>query len=392
MFLDFLFALRRNGVPVGSQEWLALHRALRAGLIGDERALYGLGRALLVHDEAHFDAFDLSFLEVFEGAAPADLSDALKRWLDDPVPMQDLDPRAFERATGMSLEELRRRFEELLDRQDERHDGGDRWIGTGGTSPFGNSGRAPAGFRLQGEGGGRSAVGVAALRRYRNYRSDVPIDVRQFKVALRALRNLEREGPPELAIGETVRRSCDNGGEIEIVLLRERKNTVRLALLMDAGGSMAPYARLVDRLFTAASEISHWRSFKHYFFHNCVYSRIYENIERLESVQTAELFRRHPPETKVVFVGDACMAPWELTATGGILSLWEGNRTSGLDWLRRFGRTWKDTVWLNPEPLRYWHHETIAAIGRVIPMFPLTLDGLGDAVRHLRRGAAARAR
>ena len=161
---------------------------------------------------------------------------------------------------------------------------------------------------------------------------------------------------------------------------------------MDAGGSMAPYTQLVDRLFTAASEISHWKSFKHYFFHNCVYSRIYENIERLESVPTAELFRRHPPETKMVFVGDACMAAWELTASGGLLSLWDGNRTSGLDWLHKFRQTWKDCIWLNPEPLRYWQHETISAIGQVIPMFPLTLDGLSDAIKHLRRGTALRSR
>ena len=392
MFLDFLFSLRRHGVPVGAQEWLALHGALRRGLIEDEKDLYGLGRALLVHTETRFDDYDLAFLETFHDVDTSELRDAVKKWLDDPLPPPDVTPELFERLTGMSLEEMRRRFQELLEEQDERHDGGNRWIGTGGTSPFGNQGRASQGFRLEGEGGGRSAGQVAALRRYRNYRTDVTIDVRQFKVALRALRNLGREGPEELAIDPTVQRTCDQGGEIELVFERERKNTVRLALLMDAGGSMAPYTAMVDRLFTAASEILHWKSFKHYFFHNCVYSRIYENIERLESVPTGELFRRHPPETKMVFVGDACMAAWELTASGGLLSLWDGNRTSGLDWLRRFRLTWKDCVWLNPEPLRYWQHETIQAIGQVIPMFPLTLDGLNDAIKHLRRGTALRSR
>jgi uncharacterized protein len=392
LFIDFLFSLRRHGVPVGTQEWIALHRALQAGLVEDERALYGLGRALMVHSETLFDAFDLAFLEVFHDVETGVLKDAIKKWLEDPVPARDLSAEAFEQMTGMSLEELRRRFDELVEEQDERHDGGNRWIGTGGTSPFGHSGKAAAGIRVEGKGGGRSAVQVAALRRYRNYRTDVTIDVRQFKVALRALRNLGREGPEELAIDPTIDRTCDNGGEIDLVFERERKNTVRLALLMDAGGSMAPYTHLVDRLFTAASEISHWKSFNHYFFHNCVYSRIYENIERLESVQTGELFRRHPEETKMVFVGDACMAPWELTASGGTLSLWDGNRTSGLDWLVRFRKKWKDCVWLNPEPLRYWHHETITAIGAVIPMFPLTLDGLSDALKHLRKGTALRSR
>ena len=392
MFLDLLFALRRHKVPVGTQEFLALHEALAAGLVSGEQELYDLGRAILVHTEAHYDAFDLAFVETFGDADVLEIREAIKAWLADPVPMRDLSPEAFERMTGMSLEELRRRFEEMLKEQKERHDGGSRYIGTGGRSPFGNSGRNPAGIRVGGPGGQRSAVQVAMERQYRNYRTDVTIDVRQFKVALRALRSLGREGPEELAIDPTIDETCRSGGEIELVFERERKNTVRLALLMDAGGSMDPYARLVDRLFTAASEIGHWKSFDHYFFHNCPYSRVYSSIERLESVQTAELFRKHRPETKVVFVGDACMAPWELNAMGGILSLWEKNQLSGLDWIRKFKEHFKDCVWLNPEPERFWRHDTITAIGQVIPMFPLTLDGIRAAVRHLRKGQAARLR
>jgi len=387
MFLDFLFALRRHGVPVGTQEWIALHDALSKGLIDDVDGLYGLGRAICVHTEAHFDSFDTAFLETFEGIEFPDIKEALLKWLEEPVPMTDLSPEAFEQATGMSLEELLKRFEETLAKQKERHDGGNRWVGTGGRSPFGHGGQNPQGIRVGGAGGNRSAVQVAGERRYRNYRTDVTIDVRQFKVALRALRHLGKEGPEELAIDPTIDRTCDTGGEIELVFEKERKNTVRLALMMDAGGSMDPYARLVDRLFSAASEIGHWRSFDHYFFHNCPYSRVYTSIERLESTPTAELFRKHPADTKVVFVGDACMAPWELTAVGGVLSLWEKNQRSGLDWITHFKTTFKDCVWLNPEPERFWRHETIAAIRQVIPMFPLTLDGMREAVRHLRTGS-----
>ncbi|MEE2828961.1 MAG: VWA domain-containing protein, partial [Myxococcota bacterium] len=280
--------------------------------------------------------------------------------------------------------------EELLKTQKERHDGGNTWIGTGGTSPFGHSGRNPAGFRVGGPGGGRSAVQVAEERRYRNYRTDVTIDVRQFKVALRTLRSLGREGPETLDLDETIDATCRSGGEIELHFEKERRNTVRLMLLMDAGGSMNPHARLVDRLFSAASEIGHWRSFDHYFFHNAIYSRLYTSIERLRGVPTEDLFRKHPTETKVVFVGDACMAPWELTAVGGTISLWQENRLSGLDWFRRFRQTWPDCVWLNPEPERYWRHETITAIKNVIPMFPLSLDGLREAMAHLRRGEGVR--
>ena len=389
MFTDFLFSLRRRGVPVGTQEWLAFHQALSEGLIEDADQLYGLGRAILIHREGHYDAYDLSFLEVFHDVETAELSDALKSWLENPVPIPDLSPEAFERLTGMSLDELHRRFEELLRKQKERHDGGNTWIGTGGTSPFGHSGRSRGGVRVGGPRGGRSAMQVAGERRFRNYRTDVTIDVRQFKVALRALRHLGKEGPEQLDLDHTIDATSKAGGEIDLRFERERRNTVRMALLMDAGGSMDPYARLVDRLFSAASEIGHWRSFDHYFFHNCVYSRLYTNIERLRSVETEELFRKHSPDTKFVFVGDACMAPWELTAAGGALSMWDRNRISGLEWLQRFRRTWKDCIWLNPEPERYWRHETIAAIGRVIPMFPLSLDGLKEATRHLRRGANA---
>ncbi len=388
MFVDFLFALRRHGVAVGSQEWLALHRALKQGLIEDVDDLYALGRALLVPGEAHFDPYDLAFLEVFRDAQNVDIKDAITAWLEDPIPIPDISPEAFEKLTGMSLEELQRRFQEMLEEQKERHDGGSKYIGTGGTSPWGHSGRHPTGIRVGGESRHRSAVQVAAERRFRDFRSDATLDVRQFKLALRALRALAREGREELDLDETIDKTCRDAGEIDLVFRRERRNTVRLLLLMDAGGSMAPYARLVDRLFTAASELSHWRSFDHYFFHNIVYGRVYASIQRLQSVPTADLFRDHPPDTKVVFVGDACMAPWELMASGGSLSLRQSNPSSGFDWLLRFREHFPDMVWLNPERERYWGHETISTIGRVVPMFPLTLDGLRDGVDSLRRRRA----
>jgi len=386
VFVDFLFALRRHGVPVATQEWLTLHRALAQGLVEDVEGLYSLGRAILVPSEARFDGYDLAFLEVFRDAEVADIKDAIKSWLENPIASPDISPEAFEKLTGMSLEELQRRFQEMLEQQKERHDGGSKYIGTGGTSPWGHSGRHPSGIRVGGESRHRSAVQVAAERRFRDFRNDATLDVRQFKLALRALRALAREGREELDLDETVDKTCREAGEIDLVFRKERRNTVRLLLLMDAGGSMNPYARLVNQLFTAASELSHWRSFDHYFFHNVVYSRVYQSIQRLQSMPTAEIFRKHPPETKVVFVGDACMAPWELMAAGGALSLRQNNPSSGLDWLMRFREFFHDVVWLNPERERYWGHETISMIGRVIPMFPLTLNGLRDSVSELRRG------
>jgi uncharacterized protein with von Willebrand factor type A (vWA) domain len=233
-------------------------------------------------------------------------------------------------------------------------------------------------------------VQIAEERRYRNYRTDITIDVRQFKTALRALRSLAREGEEVLDLDETIAETGRQGGEIELVFNPDRKNTVRLVLLMDAGGSMAPYARLVDRLFTAASGASHWKSFDHYFFHNCPYGRLYTDMERLTATPTQDVLRNHQKDSKIVFVGDACMAPWELTAVGGAIGLWDHNAASGLDWIQRFRRRFPHAIWLNPEPRRFWRHPTIEAIGDVLPMFPLSLDGLREGIKKLKRGTGVR--
>ena len=389
MFVDFLYGLRRQGVPVGAQEWLAFHEALGRGLIEDIDTLYAVGRALLVHTESLWDAFDLAFAEHFEGIEAPALREALLRWLSNPLPPKQMTEEEFQRLTGLSLDELRQKFEAMLREQQERHDGGSRYIGTGGSSPFGSQGKHPSGLRL-GKGGGRSAIQVAGARRYRNYRTDAVIDVRQFKVALRALRNLTREGREVLDLDETIDETSRQGGEIELVFRPDRKNSVRLLLLMDAGGSMDPYARLVDQLFTAAHESQHWKSFDHFFFHNIMYSRLYSNFERFESTLTEELIRKYPPTTKVVYVGDACMSPWELSAAGGALSWDERNPVSGMGWLRKLRKAFKSSVWLNPEQERYWNHPTIRSIGEEVPMFPLTVEGLTRAVKELKAGQGAR--
>lgn len=388
MFADFLLSLRRHGLPVGLQEWLALHEALSADLVGDVEDFYGIARALLVHTEGHYDPFDVAFGETFRGVVASELSEQIKAWLANPVAVLPGDPEAFRQLTGMDMEELRRRFEELLKTQTERHDGGSRYIGTGGTSPFGNRGKNPAGIRV-GPGGQRSAVAVADERRFRNYRTDAILDVRQFGVALRALRNMAREGDIVLDVDGTIDKTAQQGGEIDLLFRPDRRNTVRFVLLMDAGGSMGPHAELVDRLFSAASKSGHWKSFHHYFFHNCVYSRLWTDIEHSKSMPTARLFREHGPDARFVFVGDACMAPWELTAAGGTGWSWERHLESGLDWLQRIRRRWKHAVWLNPEPERFWRHPTIDTIGQVFPMYPLTLDGLGKALKRLRQGPVA---
>jgi uncharacterized protein with von Willebrand factor type A (vWA) domain len=218
-------------------------------------------------------------------------------------------------------------------------------------------------------------------RRWAAYRADQTLDVRDLQVALRALRALKREGPTELDLDLTIRKTCDNAGDIDLVERPARKNQVHLVLLMDAGGSMAPHAARVAQLFTAASRLHTFRSFTSYSFHNCVYDRLYTDIEALERVPTAKVLEELTPRHRLVFVGDASMAPYELFSAYG----WpgEGGRP-GIEWLKRFRERCKASVWLNPDPARWWPHPTISAIGRVFPMYELTVDGLRRAVRKLR--------
>ncbi len=384
MFLDLFIDLRTRGVPASLTELLTFHDALGKGLVTDLDSLYAVGRATLVKSEAHYDAFDQSFLQVFRGIeTPVEVRDELREWLENPVAFEGLSPEAIQQLTGLTMEELRERFEEMLREQQERHDGGSRFIGTGGRSPFGSGGVHPTGVRL-GPGGGRSAVQVAEDRRFRNYRTDVTLDVRQFKVALKGLRRLAREGEEELDLDGTIDKTCRNAGDIDLVYERSRRNRVRLVLMMDAGGSMSPYAELVSRLFTAAHESSHFKEFDYYYFHNCVYGTVYKDIYSRERVATERLLAKHPQDAKLILVGDACMAPWELSAAGGAIYYYEQNRTPGIEWLGRLRRHFTHRVWLNPEPEGYWNHPTIRAIGHVFDMYPLTIDGLNRAVKKLK--------
>ncbi|MFT4621998.1 MAG: hypothetical protein ACI8PZ_000650 [Myxococcota bacterium] len=378
MFTTFLYALRGHGLPVGTSEWLVFLRAMRSGLATDLNGMYRLARSLLCRTEADFDKFDLAFAEVFEGLElPPDLLAKLQDWLATAAEMQEGASAAEER----SLQELWDAFMETLREQEERHDGGNRWIGTAGTSPFGHSGRAAKGIRVGGPGGGRSAVSVASERRWQEYRTDRTLAVRDMHVALKSLRKLLREGRWELDLDATIRRTCDNAGDIEIVESRARENQVHLVLLMDAGGSMTPHYEQVSRLFTAAEGIKTFKSFTSYTFHNCVYGWLFEDIEEGKRIPTCDVLARLGPRHRLVFVGDASMAPYELFSPYG----WPMDEAvPGLEWLQRFRRRCPASVWLNPDPPRWWNHPTVRAIGGVFPMFELSVDGLSTAVNRLR--------
>ena len=239
-----------------------------------------------------------------------------------------------------------------------------------------------------------SAVKVAEERRFKNYRNDVILDVRQTKVALKKLRQLKREGAvEELDIEETVDKTAKEGGEIELVFSRSRENSIRLLLAMDTGGSMAPYADLCDRLFSAATQVEHFKDFQHYFFHNCIYEHVYQDMWNSKATPTDKLFSNFHSGYKVVFVGDARMAYSELFDKYGCIDYYYSNDKPGIEWLQRIKEHFPYSVWLNPTPKQYWRHPTVEAIAKLFPMYELTLDGLKDAIKALttkvKRPAAA---
>ncbi len=396
-FVPFLYELRTRKVKVGAQEAMSLARALALGLHDSSLdGFYHVARALCVHREGDLDAFDQAFSSHFKGVASASIEmlDALEGWLRDAKVKGELTAEELANLQSIDMDELGRLFEERLREQKERHEGGNRWIGTGGTSAFGAGGKNPSGVRVGPRGGGRSAMAVADARRYQPYRSDIVLDVRQIEVALRKLRAFHREGAlDELDIEATIDESAKNGGELEIVMRPPRKSNVRVILLMDVGGSMDPYAHTVSQLFSAAKRASNIRELKTYYFHNCVYGRIYETERFTEPTGVRELIAQCGPEYKLVMVGDASMHPAELLGAGD----WEyystgkqGEALAGLQWMALLADHFKRSVWLNPDPPTYWRGGTAEQLGKVFSMHQLTLDGLSDAIRHLSKGDPTR--
>jgi uncharacterized protein with von Willebrand factor type A (vWA) domain len=388
MFLDFFYTLRRHKIPVAPTEWRVLMQALSLGLAHTSlERFYTLARSLLVKDVSYYDAYDLAFKEAFHGiTTPEAILDEILTWLQDPHTLAHLTPAQLDLLHQLDLEALRELFAQRLREQQERHDRGNRMIGTGGTSPFGHYGKHSKGMRVGGDGGQRSAVQVAQERHYENYRRDRTLDIRQMQVALKKLRHLKRLGAEEeLDLEETIDQTCRNGGEIELIFCPPHKNNAKVLLLMDTGGSMMPYTTLVERLFSAAHKATHFRDFQYYYFHNCVYEQLYSDMRLHKRVSTSSLLHTLDADYKVILVGDAYMAPEELLDPGGALYYYHHNDTPGITWLRRIQEHFRAGIWLNPLPAGQWNRTTINLVRQVLPMYELTLDGLERGIKQLVR-------
>lgn len=398
MFTDFLFLLRANGMHTSLNEWNSLMDALEYQL--NDASLtefYYMARAVLVKKESDYDKFDQTFLQYFKNVTTYDkLPNEVLDWLSKAKEQTPYDKAEVdERFAGLDLNEIRRMMEERLKEQKEQHHGGNKWIGTGGTSAFGHSGYSPKGIRVGGPGRNRSALQVAEERNYRDFREDAVLQIRQFQVALKKLRLLScrEDGPKsELNVEKTIEKTCDQGGRLELVMERPRKNQTRLLLLMDSGGSMWSYAELCNRLFQAVNQSSHFKDLKVFYFHNCFYEHLFTtpSCSWRDKISTEWVFHNLKQEYKVILVGDGSMAPSELLYKGGSLDYFHGNDRTGLYWLETMKKRFPSAVWLNPISENRWERaygsHTIGLIRERIPMFSLTAGGLEAAVRELKRG------
>ena len=393
MLIDFFYTLRAAKLPVSVKEFLTLLEALQANVVGPRQPdacssddFYYLARTALVKDEKHFDKFDRAFAAYFKGVEM--LTDFSKEipadWLRQ-VLEKELTPEQKAAIEKMGWDELMETLRKRLEEQKERHEGGSKWIGTGGTSPFGHGGYNPQGIRIGGKGGNKSAVKVWEKRAYRDYDDSQELGTRNIKVALRRLRKFAREGGElELDLPDTIRSTAANAGWLDIKMIPERHNNVKVLLLMDVGGTMDDHIQRVEELFSAVK--SEFKHLEFYYFHNCVYDFMWKNNRRrfAEKFDTWDIIRKYNKDYKLIFVGDATMSPYEILQPGG--SVEYHNEEPGAEWLQRLTHAFPHHAWINPEPQGVWEYrQSIDIIRRLIGdrMYPLTLKGLEESMRLL---------
>ena len=392
MLIDFFYTLRAAKLPVSVKEYLTLLEALQANVVGPQSEacsmddFYHLSRMILVKDEKHFDKFDKAFGAYFKGVEMLTdfTADVPLEWLKKTLE-NELTPEQKAAIEKMGWDELMETLKKRLEEQQERHQGGNKWIGTGGTSPFGNGGYNPQGIRIGGKGGGKSAVEVWEQRAFQDSDDSVELGTRNIKVALRRLRRFAREGAEdEFDLDNTIRSTAANAGYLDIKMRPERHNNVKVLLLMDVGGTMDEHVAKVEELFSAVK--GEFKHLEFFYFHNCVYDFLWKNNRRrfAEKFDTWDVIRKYNKDHKLIFVGDATMSPYEILQPGG--SVEYNNEEPGAEWLQRLTHAYPKFAWINPEPLGVWQYrQSISIIQQLVSnrMFPLTLRGLEDAMRML---------
>lgn len=395
MFINLFYTLRTYGVPVSTRELLDLYALLETGIVfADREQFYELIRLCMVKDEKYFDKFDRAMADYFEGIDTLDIDELMaklgsipKEWLElklDPNNLTEAERRLLKKYG--SLEALMQALEERLKEQKERHQGGNKWVGTGGSSPFGAYGDHPEGVRVGGESRKRSAVKVWEQRKYRDLDTDNQLETRSMQMALRKLRKFARDGAAdELDIGSTIKKTAQKG-MLDVQLRPERRNRVKVLMLFDIGGSMDSYIEACERLFAAAK--NEFKTLEFFYFHNCVYEYVWtENARRNASaVPTLDLLHKYGSDYRVIFVGDAAMSPYELLSVGGSVEYM--SQDTGQAWLKRITNHFDKVAWLNPETPSYWQYtQTIGLIKDIMQghMYPMTLHGIEDMTKYLAR-------
>jgi uncharacterized protein len=389
MLVDFFFKLRDYKLPVSLRELLDLLNALEQGVIfASIDDFYFLSKLIMVKDESHFDKFDRAFADYFEGVQSLDLfsKDIPKDWLNNALNRYfSEEEKAKIQALG-GLDELMKKLQERLAEQEKRHQGGNKWVGTGGTSPFGANGFNPSGVRI-GQQGNRnfSAAKVWEKREFKNLAGDVELGTRNIKLALRKLRKFARTGASEeLDIHTTIGATAKNAGLLDIHMVKERHNAIKVLMFFDVGGSMDAHIKECEELFSAVQ--TEFKHLEYFYFHNCVYEGVWKDNKRRnkETISVWQLIHKYGRDYKLIFVGDATMGPYEITYPGGSVEHW--NEEPGSTWMQRLLNHFEHAIWLNPQLESYWNYYHSITIMRELldqRMFPLTLDGLGEGIKRL---------
>lgn len=389
MLVDFFFKLREYQVPASLRELLDLLGALEKGVIfADIEAFYYLSRLCLVKDESQYDKFDRAFADYFDGVQSIDLfgKDIPEDWLRKQLDRQFSEEEKAQIEALGGLDKLMETLKKRLEEQKKRHQGGNKWIGTGGTSPFGAHGYNPEGIRIgQQNNGNFSAVKVWDKREFKNLATDVELGTRNIKLALRKLRQFARTGATEeLDLPTTIGKTAKNAGWLDIHMVPERHNAIKVLMFFDVGGSMDSHIQACEELFSAVH--TEFKHLEYFYFHNCIYEGVWRDNQRRskEVISIFDVIHKYGSDYKLIFVGDATMGPYEITYPGGSVEHW--NEEPGAVWMRRLLQHFEHAVWLNPQSLRYWDYYASVQILREImqeKMFPLTIEGLGDAIKAL---------